>query len=194
MDATKKKFIILGQVGSGKGTQAKLLAEKFNLTHLSSGQLLRQAAKEDSPQGREIAQLLTSGKLLPLDLNVRLLMPHVEQAFTTGFILDGFPREMPQVEALEQFLQQHSQHIDAVIHLHIPDQVSMERLLKRAKVENRSDDKPAAIQQRLNVYHTLTAPVLEHYRQQGKVIDVDGTPDINTIHQDILTRLAAFHD
>lgn len=194
MDATRKKFIILGQVGSGKGTQAKLLADKFALVHLSSGRLLRQAAKEDTPQGREIAQLLTSGKLLPLDLNVRLLMPHLEKAFSTGFVLDGFPREMPQVEALEKFLHQHSQHIDAVIHLDIPDQVSMERLLKRAKLEHRSDDKPAAIKQRLNVYHSLTAPVLDYYRQQDKVIDIDGTPDIDTIHQDILAKLAAFHD
>lgn len=183
-------LIILGSVGSGKGTQAKLLAEKLGLVHLSSGALLRQAAQEDSEQGREISQLLTSGKLLPLDLNLKLLLPRLKQAFSTGFVLDGFPRDIDQAKALEDFLKQEGQAINKAILLEIPDQVSIERLLKRAKTENRSDDKIPAIKQRIQVFHQLTAPVIEYYRQQGKLLTIDGTPDIETIHKDILSKLS----
>lgn len=183
-------LIILGSVGSGKGTQANLLADKLGLVHLSSGQLLRQTAKEDSDQGREISQLLTSGKLLPLDLNLKLLLPRLREAFSTGFILDGFPRDMDQTKALEDFLKQENQTINKAILLEIPDEVSMERLLKRAKTENRSDDKIPAIKQRIQVFHQKVLPVVEYYRQQGKLLTIDGTPDIETIHQDILTKLS----
>ncbi len=183
-------FIILGSVGSGKGTQAKLLAEKLGLVHLSSGALLRQAAKENSEQGRKISQLLTSGKLLPLDLNTKLLFPRLKQAFSTGFILDGFPRDMDQTKALEDFLKQENQVVDKAIFLEISDEVSLERLLKRAKTENRSDDKIPAIKQRIQVFHQLVIPVIEHYRQQGKLLTIDGTPDIETIHKDILSKLS----
>ena len=183
-------FIILGSVGSGKGTQAKLLAEKLGLVHLSSGKLLRQAAKENSEQGRKISQLLTSGKLLPLDLNTKLLFPRLKQAFSTGFILDGFPRDMDQTKALEDFLKQENQVVDKAIFLEISDEVSLERLLKRAKTENRSDDKTPAIKQRIQVFHQLVIPVIEHYHQQGKLLTIDGTPDIETIHKDILSKLS----
>ena len=183
-------FIILGSVGSGKGTQAKLLAEKLGLVHLSSGALLRQAAKENSEQGRKISQLLTSGKLLPLDLNTKLLFPRLKQAFSTGFILDGFPRDMDQTKALEDFLKQENQVVDKAIFLEISDEVSLERLLKRAKTENRSDDKIPAIKQRIQVFHQLVIPVIEHYHQQGKLLTIDGTPDIETIHKDILSKLS----
>lgn len=182
-------LIILGPVGSGKGTQAKLLADKFGLTHLSSGALLRQAAKEDSEQGREISQLLTTGHLLPLDLNMKLLIPHLKKSFSRGFILDGFPRDAAQVEALEEFLQQEKQAIDLAILLQIPDEVSIERLLKRAEIEKRSDDKMPAIKQRIQVFHQLTAPVVEHYRKENRILIIDGTPDIDTIHQDIVQQL-----
>lgn len=183
-------FVILGSVGSGKGTQAKLLAEKLNLTHLSSGALLRQAAKEDSKQGRKISQLLTTGQLLPLDLNTKLLFPRLKETFSKGFILDGFPRDMEQTKALEDFLKQENQTIDKAILLEIPDQVSMERLLKRAKIENRSDDKIPAIKQRIQVFHQKVLPVVDYYRQQGKLLTIDGTPDIDTIHQDILSKIS----
>ena len=183
-------LVILGSVGSGKGTQAKLLAEKLNITHLSSGALLRQAAKEDSEQGREISQLLTSGKLLPLNLNTKLLFPRLKEAFSTGFILDGFPRDMDQLKALQDFLKQEKQAIDKAILLEIPDEVSLERLLKRAKTENRSDDKIPAIKQRIQVFHQKVLPVVEQYRQQGKLLTIDGTPDIETIHKDILSKLS----
>lgn len=182
-------LIILGPAGSGKGTQAKLLAEKLKLANISSGRLLRQAAKEDSEQGREISQLLTTGELLPLDLNLKLLTPRLRQAFSTGLILDGFPRDIDQTKALEDFLQQEKQNVDKAIFLDIPDKISIERLLKRAKTENRSDDKIPAIKQRLQVFHQLTAPVIEYYRQQGKLLVIDGTPDIETIHKDILSKM-----
>lgn len=184
-------LIILGSVGSGKGTQAKLLAEKLGLVHLSSGALLRQAAQEDSEQGKEISQLLTSGKLLPLDLNLKLLLPRLKQAFSTGFVLDGFPRDIDQTRALEDFLKQEGQAINKAILLEISDEISIERLLKRAKTENRSDDKIPAIKQRIQVFHQLTTPVIKYYRQQGKIIAIDGTPDIETIHKDIFNKISS---
>lgn len=183
-------LIILGPAGSGKGTQAKLLAEKFKLVHLSSGQLLRQAAKEDSLQGREISRLLKIGNLLPLDLNIKLIMPHLKKAFSTGFILDGFPRDEHQRKAIEEILKKENQFIDKAIFLDVPDEISIERLLKRAQAENRSDDKLPAIKQRLRVFHQLTAPIVEYYRQQSKLLTIDGTPDVETIHKDILSKLS----
>jgi len=97
---------------------------------------------------------------------------------------------MDQTKALEDFLKQENQVVDKAIFLEISDEVSLERLLKRAKTENRSDDKIPAIKQRIQVFHQLVIPVIEHYRQQGKLLTIDGTPDIETIHKDILSKLS----
>ncbi len=181
-------LIILGPQGSGKGTQAKLLAQKFNLFHLESGQLLRDEAQLDTPKGQLVADLLKSGKLLPFETVLEVLEPQLLKA-TNGFILDGTPRDVKQAEYLDWYLNIRHLIIDKVILLNIPRPVSLERLSKRAIIEQRSDDTPAAIEERLKLYEERTLPVIAYYRKQGKLIEVDGTPDINTIFKDILARL-----
>lgn len=181
-------LIILGPQGSGKGTQAKLLAEKFNLTHVSSGSLLREFAKGDSEKAKLVADLLTTGSLLPFDIVLEVAEP-VILAAQSGFILDGTPRDVMQAEYLDWYLGERKIKIDKVILLDIPREVSLDRLAKRAEIEHRTDDTPQAIHERLDVYHEETLPVIEHYRQQGKLIEVDGTPDIQTIFVDIVSKL-----
>ncbi len=181
-------LIILGPQGSGKGTQAKLLAEKLGYIHVSSGSRLREFAKGNSPKAKLIADLLTTGELLPFDTVMEVIEPDLLNA-PKGFILDGTPRDVMQAEYLDWYLGERKLKIDQVILLDIPRAVSLDRLAKRAKIENRSDDTPEAIQERLSIYEHETLPVVDHYRKQGKLIEIDGTPDIQTIFADIVSKL-----
>lgn len=180
-------LIILGPQGSGKGTQAKLLAEKFGLKHISTGDLLRAEAESGSEKGKLIAKILTTGELIPFDTIVELLEPVMKD--TKGFILDGTPRNIKQAEYLDWFMGENDIQIDKIILLNLPREVSLTRLSKRAETEHRTDDTPEAINERLNIYEKDTLPVIENYRSQGKLLEIDGTPDIQTIFTDIITKL-----
>jgi len=182
-------IVVLGPQGSGKGTQAKLLSQKYSLVHISSGQLLRDEASSGSPKGKLIAKLQEEGTLVPFDTVLEVIEPVLTKS--SGFILDGTPRDVRQAAHLDWFLKNLNQPIDFVILLDIPKEESIKRLLLRAQKENRSDDTPDSITRRLELYQQETVPVLDYYQEQGKLIKVDGTPDIDTIHQDILTKLSA---
>ena len=184
-------LIILGPQGSGKGTQAKLLAEKYGLSHISSGELLREEAESGSEKGKLISKILNSGELMPFETVLEVLEPRL-RAQTSGFILDGTPREMSQAEYLDSFLAELKINIDRVIVLDIPREESISRLAKRASLEGRSDDTPEAINERLELYQNKTLPVIDYYRKQGKILVIDGTPDIDTIHRDIVAKLEKF--
>lgn len=181
-------LIILGPQGSGKGTQAILLAEKFGLKHISSGDLLRDEVKSGSEKGLLIGKILADGELVPFETLTELLEPVIEKA-TSGFILDGTPRDIRQAEYLDYFLNEKNINIDKVILLDIPRDVSLARLTKRAEIEHRTDDTPEAIAERLNIYEKETLPVIEKYRRQGILLEIDGRPDIDTIFKDICNRL-----
>lgn len=181
-------LIILGPQGSGKGTQAKLLAEKYGLVHVSSGALLREFAKNDTDKGKLIADLLTTGALLPFDTVMEVIEPVILGA-KNGFILDGSPRDAMQAEYLEWFLKERNLSVDKVIFLNIPREESLARLQKRSAIENRSDDTPAAIHERLDIYDHETKPVIEYYRQKGLLLEIDGTGDIQKIFADIVSQL-----
>ena len=181
-------LIILGPQGSGKGTQAKLLAEKFGLKHISTGELLRAEAESGSEKGKLIGKILESGELMTFETVCEVLEPALHSA-KSGFILDGTPRDIKQLEYLDWLLKENNIEIDKTILLDIPREVSLSRLSKRAEIEHRSDDTPEAINERLNIYEKNTLPVIEEYRRQGKLLEINGTPDIQTIFQDIVSNL-----
>lgn len=181
-------LIILGPQGSGKGTQAKLLAEKFGLKHISTGELLRAEAQSGSEKGNKIDKILDSGELMTFENVVEVLEPALLSA-KSGFILDGTPRDFRQAEYLDQFLKDINIQIDKIILIEIPRDESLKRLQKRAEIEHRADDTPKAINERLNLFETNTLPVIEHYRRQGKLLEIDGTPDVQTIFEDIVSKL-----
>ena len=144
-------LIILGAPGSGKGTQADLLAEKFGLTHLSSGALLRKEAESGTPKGKLIADLLVTGALLPFETVLEVLEPALKAA-KEGFILDGTPRDLHQSEYLDYFLKENDIRLDKVIYLDIPIEEGVKRIMKRADIEHRSDDNYESVKKRMEVY------------------------------------------
>lgn len=180
-------LIILGPQGSGKGTQARLLAKKFKLQHFSVGQLLRREVKKNTPDGKIINRLISRGNLAPTPLIMKILMPKITKS--NGYIFDGFPRSLEQTKYFAKLLQKNKSSIDKVIYITLSEKSSYARLLKRAKIEERSDDTKQSIKKRLGIYHQQTKPVIDYYRKQGKVIEVNGEPDIQTIHRNILSKI-----
>ncbi len=181
-------LIILGPQGSGKGTQAQLIAEKYHLNHISTGALLREEAATQSEKGKLIADIQNKGDLVPFETVLEVLEPAMAKS-TSGFILDGTPRDIHQAEYLSWYLDKAKRSIDLVLLLNIPKQESVKRLLNRAKIEHRPDDTPKAIEERLEVYEHQTTPVIKYYQKLGILINIDGTPEIAEIFADICTHL-----
>lgn len=181
-------LIILGPQGSGKGTQAKLLAEKYGLANISTGALLRAEVVGGSAKGKLIGEILESGKLVPSAVAEDVIEPAILSA-KSGFVLDGSPRNLEEAKSLDHLLSQNNIKIDKVILLNIPREETFARLQKRAEIEHRTDDTPKVISERLNVYENDTLPVVENYRRQGNLLEIDGTPIIETIFADIVSKL-----
>lgn len=182
-------LIVLGPPGSGKGTQAKLIADKYGLAHISSGSLLREFATGDTPKAKVIRDLLRTGELLPFETVLEVVGARILEA-KQGFVLDGIPRNKAQAEYMDTYFRENKIEVDLVIYLTLSDQEATTRLTKRAAVEGRSDDSEGVVKERLSVYHSQTQPVIEHYKTAGKLLEIDGAPPIEVIFQDIIGRLA----
>lgn len=182
-------LIELGVPGAGKGTQAKLLSEHFHITHISSGEALRQAAQQDTPKGQLIRELLATGELLPFDTVLEVITDLIKNS-PDGFILDGTPRDLAQAEHMDWFFETEGIAVDHVLYYDLPDEIALERLLHRAEDSGRSDDTPETFKKRLEVYHQQTEPIIDHYRYQGKLIEIDARPSIEEIFQNTLQRLS----
>jgi adenylate kinase len=177
----------LGPPGSGKGTQAALLAERLNWIHLSTGELLRQAVREGTELGKKAKEFMDRGELVPDDL----LLDGVRQKLTEeprpkGWVLDGYPRNLAQAESLSRMIDEiHGIRIGGVLSLRVSTPELINRLRKRAALENRTDDTDATVQNRLRVYEQQTAPVIEFYREA--VHEVDGEGGIEDVQSRILS-------
>lgn len=169
--------IIFGPPGSGKGTQAARLEEELHLHHLSTGDVLRSEVTSGTPLGKEVGRIMAAGDLVPDELIldvVRKRLPEAEEG--VGALLDGFPRTVPQAQALDGMLRDEGHKVNFIVALGVPEEVLVDRLLHRAQLEGRTDDNRDAIAERMREYRKLTEKVLEHYRRGGVPIhDIDGT-------------------
>jgi adenylate kinase len=186
------RVLILGPQGSGKGTQAVKIATAYGIPHVATGDILRAAVSNGSELGRQVKPILDRGDLVPDDMMVGLIRERLERE--DGFVLDGFPRTVPQAEALDAMLDEIEKPLDVVLLLEVSDDVAVERLLQRGAVEHRADDEPEAIRNRLRLYHELTEPVVERYRAEGRLVPVNGEQTVEDVHdeiEDALTQVRA---
>jgi adenylate kinase len=179
--------IIFGPPGSGKGTQAARIEGEFHLTHLSTGDILRSEVARGTEIGKEAARIMSAGDLIPDGVIIRIVQGILRDPdVSSDVLLDGFPRTLEQARALEQMLGQEGHRVDFVVALEVPESVLVDRILHRAAVEGRADDKREAIAERMHEYHKLTEAVLDHYRRRGvRVVAVDGTGDVDEVFERI---------
>jgi adenylate kinase len=174
------RIILFGPPGAGKGTQAELIKEKYGISHLSTGDLLRRAIANKTEIGKRIKSILDAGKLAPDKDVIKLVRKELKKpAYSRGYILDGFPRTKAQVKAYDDFLDEQNQSLCAFILLRVPQNVLIDRVLNRN--EGRSDDTEEKLKKRLDVFWDETLVVKEYYQPRGIVEEIDGTDSIEEI-------------
>jgi adenylate kinase len=167
--------IFLGPPGSGKGTQAKLLAERLRVPDIATGEMLRAGVLEGTPLGGKVKAVMEAGDLVPDDLMIALIRERLAAPDAAdGFVLDGFPRTVDQALALERILKGNEKSVDVVVNLAVPEAALIDRLAGRSGLEHRSDDGHHTVLERLRVYHEKTEPLIDFYRQRGLLKEVDG--------------------
>lgn len=215
-------LILLGPPGAGKGTQAKRLEERHGLIQLSTGDMLRALVAGGAPMGQQAKEIMEAGQLMPDDLMIRMIADRISQPdCAKGFILDGFPRTVPQAEGLDRMLAEKGLKLDLVIEMKVDDEALVERItgrftcakcgagyhdkFQRPKVDGvcdrcgstefirRADDNAETVKARLEAYHRQTAPILPYYRERGVLRTVDGMADIDTVSEQIERLLAQVH-
>ncbi|MCO6146981.1 adenylate kinase [Flavobacterium sp. NRK1] len=176
-------IVLFGKPGAGKGTQAEFLKTKYNLTHISTGDIFRYNIKNETPLGLEAKSYINKGELVPDALTIKMLQDEIEKnPDTKGFLFDGFPRTTEQADALDAFLKSKGWNVTATIALEADDEVLVQRLLERGKTSGRADDQDEAlIRNRYQEYNEKTAPLIEYYKAQGKFHAVNGIGEISEI-------------
>ncbi|MBE5960617.1 MAG: adenylate kinase [Lachnospiraceae bacterium] len=208
------KIVMLGAPGAGKGTQAKKIAEKYGVPHISTGDIFRANIKNNTELGKKAKEFMDQGLLVPDELTLDLIMDRFKQDdCKNGYVLDGFPRTIPQAEALTKALTEAGEKLDYAINVEVPDENIVTRMSGRraciacggtyhivfnpTKQEGvcdacggglvlRDDDKPETVAKRLTVYHDQTSPLIAYYKGQGILKDVDGTKDVAEVFNDIV--------
>lgn len=213
----KMKIVMLGAPGAGKGTQANMIAEKYNIPHISTGDIFRANIKNGTELGKEAKGYMDKGLLVPDELTVKLLLDRVAQDdCKNGYVLDGFPRTIPQAEVLDSELTKNSEKIDFAVNVDVPDENIIHRMGGRraclkcgatyhveyvppkkegicdvcgSELVLRDDDKPETVKNRLKVYHDQTQPLIEYYTKKKVLHSVDGTQDMKKVFADITAIL-----
>ncbi|HIT66853.1 MAG TPA: adenylate kinase [Candidatus Merdisoma merdipullorum] len=213
------KIIMLGAPGAGKGTQAKKIADKYQIPHISTGDIFRANIKEGTELGEKAKSYMDQGLLVPDELTLELIMDRFQNPdCANGYVLDGFPRTIPQAEALTDALEKNGDTIDYAINVEVPDENIVTRMSGRRaclscgatyhvvyaptktegicdrcgeKLVLRDDDKPETVKKRLDVYHSQTQPLIDYYTKQGKLVQVDGTQDVDAVFDAIVKILGA---
>ncbi len=211
------RVVLLGPPGAGKGTQAKLLRERFEACQISTGDILRKAVADKTPRGREAERYLYRGELVPDDVIVRLVGERLKQTdCAKGFVLDGFPRTLPQAQSLEGILKEMAMPLDGVLSIQVPHDVIVQRLAGRRNCQNcgalyhmnfdpprdgetcdrcggrlqqRDDDREETITTRLRVYESQTAPLANYYRERGNLREINGVGKVEEIQKRIVEAL-----
>ena len=211
------KIIMLGAPGAGKGTQAEMISEKYNLPHISTGDIFRANIKNGTDLGKQAKEYMDAGKLVPDELTVKILLDRVAQDdCKNGYVLDGFPRTIPQAEVLENALNELGDKIDFAVNVDVPDENIVRRMSGRraclkcgatyhiehippkqegicdtcgSELVLRDDDKPETVQNRLKVYHDQTQPLIDFYTERKVLKTVDGTKDMKEVFADIIAIL-----
>jgi adenylate kinase len=181
-------ILIVGPQGAGKGTQAKRIADEYGIPHLATGDLYRQAIAQGSELGTLVEPILASGQLVPDEITIPIVKDEILRA-ADGFVLDGYPRNLAQAEALDSMLADIDRPLDVVLLLEIDDAIARERLLERARIEGRPDDTPDVIDRRLATYHEQTEPIVEHYLPTGKVVKIHAERTIGEVWVEIQSAL-----
>ncbi len=182
-----KNIIIFGAPGSGKGTQSDLIIKNYGLEHISTGDVLRSEIKKGTDLGKTAQEYIDKGNLIPDELMVSILAG-VYDSFGRGHkgvIFDGFPRTIPQAEALKKMLSERGDRVAAMLELDVPEAELMDRLIKRGKESGRADDNEETIKKRLVVYHQQTQPLIDWYKQEGLHYHINGSGTLERIFQDI---------
>lgn len=211
------KIIMLGAPGAGKGTQAKKIAEKYGIPHISTGDIFRANIKGGTELGMKAKSYMDQGQLVPDDVTIGMLLDRISEAdCADGYVLDGFPRTIPQAESLTEALNQRGEKMDYAVNVDVPDEAIVTRMSGRRaclscgatyhivynapKTEGvcdscgealvlRDDDKPETVQKRLSVYHDQTQPLIEYYQNADILVTVDGTKELNEVFKDIVAVL-----
>ena len=213
------KIIMLGAPGAGKGTQAKKIAAKYQIPHVSTGDIFRANIKNGTELGMKAKSYMDAGGLVPDEITIRMLLDRIHEAdCANGYVLDGFPRTIPQAESLTRALESMGESIDYAINVDVPDENIVSRMSGRRACLNcgatyhivfnapktegvcdvcgdklvlRDDDKPETVQKRLDVYHDQTQPLIDYYKKAGVLVEVDGTQDMDAVFQAIVEILGA---
>ncbi len=211
-DKRNVHLIFLGAPGAGKGTQSKLIADHYEAAHISTGDILRAAVSEGTQLGLEAKSYMDKGDLVPDQVIMGLIRERISTpGFPANWIMDGFPRTLAQAESLDQLLNEIDQSLSVVLNIDVPLDLLMDRLTERrtcrktGKIFNlkfnppenpedydlyqRSDDTPEAVSHRLNVYQEQTEPLINYYREQGKMVDINGNQDMAAVTEEIVTAI-----
>ena len=188
-------LLVLGPQGAGKGTQAKRIAADYAIPHISTGDIYRAAIAARSELGLQVEPILASGALVPDSVTIPLIRDRLDEADARrGFVLDGYPRNLAQAEALDELLADVGRTLNAVLFFDLPDDIATERMLARAVEENRPDDTPEVIERRLRTYHEHTEPIVEHYRAGGRLVTLHAGRTIPEVYAEVNAELAAIED